>query len=90
MKKLEPRFDSNVAEFGTRIRKIKGRAGLPNWKKIQQNREKFKFIYLDAGKKMRDHVLAMSLMAWPFCLHEEYLCGTITVGQRQAAFGTPP
>lgn len=60
---LEPRFDANLAEFGSRLTKLKGSA-ISHIDVLAQGEAKFDLIYLDAGKQ-RDHVLALSLLAWP-------------------------
>lgn len=62
--KLNGRFDRNTAEFGTqRLTKLTGSA-IAILDQLANEKRKFHLIYLDAGK-MRDHVLAMSLIAWP-------------------------
>jgi predicted O-methyltransferase YrrM len=60
---FEKRFDRNLAPFGDRFIKIKGSA-IQELDILKRANRKFSVIYIDAGKQ-RDHVLAMSLVAWP-------------------------
>lgn len=60
---LNARFDANLAQFGSRLTKLKGSA-ISHIDALAQNEARFDLIYLDAGKQ-RDHVLALSLLAWP-------------------------
>lgn len=61
---LNTRFDRNTAEFGPeRLTKITGSA-IAILDQLAGEKRRFHLIYLDAGKR-RDHVLAMSLIAWP-------------------------
>lgn len=59
---VENRFDRNTAEYGDRVRKIKGRAvGLMG--KLLDSGEKFDLIYLDAAKE-RAGAFIVSALAW--------------------------
>lgn len=58
----EQAFDLNVAEFGDRLAKIKGRA-LSELERLTLESRIFDVIYLDAGKD-RDQILGQSLLAW--------------------------
>jgi predicted O-methyltransferase YrrM len=60
---FEKRFDQNLAAFEDRVTKIKGSA-IQELDILRRANRKFSVIYIDAGKQ-RDHVLAMSLVAWP-------------------------
>ncbi|RJF67318.1 O-methyltransferase [Rhodopseudomonas palustris] len=59
---FENRFDSNLAEFGDRVTKLKGKA-ISHLDDLIAQKKRYQIIYLDAGK-MRDPTLVMSIMAW--------------------------
>ena len=59
----EQLFDKNIAEFGDRVKKVKG-SGVGVLDVYRNERRRFKVIYLDGGKS-RDHALGLSLLAWP-------------------------
>jgi predicted O-methyltransferase YrrM len=59
----EQRFDRNVAPFGARLRKIKGRS-IPELDALSQANEQFDVIYVD-GDHSRAAALVDSILAWP-------------------------
>lgn len=60
---VEARFDRNMAPYGGRATKIKGRA-IPVMEKMLDERVQFDAIYLDTGKN-RAASFANSAIAWP-------------------------
>ena len=58
----ERRFDANIATFGSRVRKIKGRSAR-ELDRLVEAEERFDLIYID-GDHTRDAVLIDSLLAW--------------------------
>jgi predicted O-methyltransferase YrrM len=60
---VEARFDRNLAPYGERVTKIKGRA-IPIMEKMLDERVEFDVIYLDTGKN-RAASFANSAIAWP-------------------------
>ena len=73
---IEARFDSNLASYGQRVRKIKSRS-LPALDRLAQDNEAFDLIYID-GSHMRDDVLLNSVLAWRLlapdgiCIWDDY------------------
>ena len=59
---VEQRFDSNLAEFNGRVRKLKG-ASVPTLWSLGTANELFDLIYID-GSHERDDVLLDSLLSW--------------------------
>lgn len=59
----EKRFDHNLAPYGDRLIKLKGRAAAA-LDTLQSNNRRFDVIYLDCGKT-RAGVFALSALAWP-------------------------
>jgi len=68
---LNERFDANLAPFRSRLTKLRGSA-ISHVDALARSGEMFDLIYLDAGKH-RDHVLALSLLAWPLLNKRGYL-----------------
>lgn len=61
---VEARFDRNMADYGTRVTKIKARA-IPTMERMVLNEDTFfDVIYLDTGKR-RVISHANSVLAWP-------------------------
>jgi predicted O-methyltransferase YrrM len=60
---VEMRFDANLAEFGERVRKLKGRSDTVMMT-LARNREAFDVIYID-GDHSREAVWRDSQLAWP-------------------------
>jgi predicted O-methyltransferase YrrM len=60
---VERRFDSNLAEFGSRVRKIKAGSALA-LAGLSAEQSRFDLAYID-GSHQRDDVLVDSLLAWP-------------------------
>lgn len=58
----EDRFDRNLAPYGERCEKIKGRA-VPAMDSLRRKKKTFDLIYLDAGKR-RDDAFVQSVSAW--------------------------
>jgi predicted O-methyltransferase YrrM len=75
----EARFDSNLASYGQRVRKIKSRS-LPALDRLAQDNAAFDLIYID-GSHMRDDVLLDSVLAWRLlapdgiCIWDDYMWG---------------
>ena len=59
---VEGRFDRNIAPYGNRVTKIKGRG--QNQLDLMLRKETFDVIYLDTGK-WRDMTFANTAAAWP-------------------------
>jgi predicted O-methyltransferase YrrM len=59
---FEARFDSNVARFGDRVQKIRGRSAAALDCLVEAGAQ-FDFIYID-GSHARDDVMIDSLLAW--------------------------
>ena len=76
---IEARFDSNLASYGQRVRKIKSRS-LPALDRLAQGNEAFDLIYID-GSHTRDDVLINSVLAWRLlapdgiCMWDDYTWG---------------
>jgi predicted O-methyltransferase YrrM len=64
---VEARFDSNLAPYGDRVRKIKSRS-LPALDLLAQENTSFDLIYVD-GSHARDDVLTDSVLAWRLLAH---------------------
>lgn len=60
---VEARFDHNVAGYGSRVAKLKGRAA-GRLDALRTPEPAFDIVYLDADKR-RDGVFALSALAWP-------------------------
>ena len=79
MSSIEARFESNLASYGQRVRKIKSRS-LPALDRLAQDSEAFDLIYID-GSHMRDDVLLNSVLAWRLlapdgiCIWDDYTWG---------------
>jgi Methyltransferase domain len=89
MSSIEARFESNLASYGQRVRKIKSRS-LPALDRLAQDNEAFDLIYID-GSHTRDDVLLDSVLAWRL-LAPDGICrwGRLYVGsQRSVACGPP-
>jgi len=59
---IEGRFDRNIAPYGKRLTKLKGRA-IAEMDRLIRGNMKFDVIYLDAGKS-RNGTFAQSALAW--------------------------
>jgi predicted O-methyltransferase YrrM len=59
---VEDRFDRNLAEFGTRVEKIKSRSAVALEQLALQGR-RFELAYIDGGHR-RDEVMSDSVGAW--------------------------
>jgi predicted O-methyltransferase YrrM len=76
---IEARFDSNLASYDQRVRKIKSRS-LPALDRLAQDNEVFDLIYID-GSHTRDDVLLDSVLAWRLlapdgiCIWDDYRWG---------------
>lgn len=76
---IESRFDSNLASYGDRVRKIKSRS-FTALDQLAQENETFDLIYID-GSHVRDDVLVDSLLAWRLlaasgiCIWDDYIWG---------------
>jgi predicted O-methyltransferase YrrM len=76
---IETRFDSNLAHYGVRVRKIKSRS-LPALDQLAQDGESFDLIYID-GSHRQDDVLIDSVLAWRVlapggvCIWDDYTWG---------------
>jgi predicted O-methyltransferase YrrM len=84
---IEARFDSNLAPYGARVRKIKSRS-LPALDQLAQENKTFDLIYID-GSHARDDVLVDSVLAWRLlapnglCIWDDYIWGaTLPSAQR--------
>jgi predicted O-methyltransferase YrrM len=60
---VEARFDANVASYGERLTKVKGRA-LGALERLKAKNVEFDVVYLDAAKRRSD-AFAHSAAAWP-------------------------
>lgn len=84
---VETRFDSNLAPYGQRIRKMKSRS-VPALDRLAQENARFDLIYID-GSHVRDDVLVDSLIAWPLllsggiCIWDDYAWGLREVPSAQ-------
>lgn len=76
---IEARFDSNLAPYGDRVRKMKSRS-VPALDQLAQENATFDFIYVD-GSHTRDDVLVDSILAWRLlapdgiCMWDDYTWG---------------
>jgi len=76
---VEARFDSNLAPYGERVRKLKSRS-LPALDRLAQDNKTFDLIYID-GSHARDDVLIDSVLAWRLlapsgiCIWDDYTWG---------------
>lgn len=62
VKKLEDRFDANLANYADRVKKIKGRS-IPALDTLHQEKQRFDIVYID-GDHRRNEVLMDSLLSW--------------------------
>jgi predicted O-methyltransferase YrrM len=73
---IEGRFDSNLAQYGDRVRKIKSRS-FAALDRLAQDKTSFDLIYVDASHA-RDDVLIDSVLAWRLlapngiCIWDDY------------------
>ena len=86
---IEARFDSNLAAYGDRVRKLKSRS-VPALDQLAQENEAFDLVYID-GSHARDDVLVDSVLAWRLlapdgtCIWDDYSLGLVRASVRAAA-----
>lgn len=84
---IEGRFDSNLAPYGDRVRKMKSRS-VPALDQLAQENKTFDLIYID-GSHARDDVLLDSVLAWRLlvpngiCMWDDYTWGLPDVPSAQ-------
>lgn len=73
VKKLEDRFDANLASYTGRVEKIKSRS-IPALDKLHQQRRRFDLVYID-GDHRRNEVLMDSLLSWQMLNNDGLIIG---------------